>query len=316
MALNKAKQVKNDEFYTLLQDIIDEIAQHPDYIKHFENKIVLMNCDDPEWSSFVSFFIKFFNKLKLKKIVSTHYNKDGSPSYKLEWSGEKINGNAVNMIKTELKGNGDFRSEECVELLKEADIIVTNPPFSDQLPVCLINLCLEHNKKFVFIGDENMGSYKNVFPLFKNGQIFMGYTKPKEFLTPSGDKQKFGNKAWFTNLELDKHHEELTLTKNYKGNESKYPKYANYDAIEVEDLKSIPKDYWGVMGVPITYLSQHCNEQFEMIEHCEPAIKLDDLKAMPKYKLYPSRQIKVNGVVCQKRYHRILIKRKKVKEEA
>ena len=124
--LRKAKEVKNDEFYTQLDDIVKEIAQHKDYVRHFQGKTVLCNCDDPEWSSFVEFFRKFFKKLGLKKMICTHYEKDGSPSYKLEWSGEKINGDTVNMIKTPLKGNGDFRSGECIELLKEADIVVTN----------------------------------------------------------------------------------------------------------------------------------------------------------------------------------------------
>ena len=128
--LHKAKEVKNDEFYTRLEDIEAEISQHKDYVRQFEGKTVLCNCDDPEWSNFFQFFKLHFKQLKLKKLITTHYNKDGSPSYKLEWDGEMLNDDMVNLVKTPLSGNGDFRSDECVEILKEADIIVTNPPIS------------------------------------------------------------------------------------------------------------------------------------------------------------------------------------------
>ena len=161
--LKRAQAAKNDEFYTQLEDIVLEIAQHPDYVKHFEGKTVFCNCDDPEWSNFVEFFRKFFKKLKLKKMIATHYTHDGSPSYKLEWYGEKINGDTVNLIKTPLKGNGDFRSEECIELLKEADIVVTNPPFS--LFREYIAQLMEYNKKFIIIGNKNAITYKEFFPL-------------------------------------------------------------------------------------------------------------------------------------------------------
>lgn len=274
--LRKAKEEKNDEFYTQIEDIVEEIAQHKDYIKHFEGKTVFCNCDDPEWSAFVEFFRKFFKKLKLKKMIATHYNKDGSPSYKLEWYGEKINGDTVNMIKTPLKGNGDFRSDECIELLKESDIVVTNPPFS--LFREYVAQLEEYQKKFVILGSMNAIAYKEFFPSLKDAKVFIGYnTGSKKFrvandfnntstFVENGIKYaKFGNICWYTNLDIDKVHEPLILTKNYKGNEDKYPKYENFDAIDVGEIAMIPKDYFGMMGVPITFLAQYCPEQFEII---------------------------------------------------
>ena len=277
--LRKAKEAKNDEFYTQLDDIVAEIAQHKDYVRQFQGKTVFCNCDDPEWSSFVEFFRKFFKKLGLKKMICTHYEKDGSPSYKLEWSGEKINGDTVNMIKTPLKGDGDFRSEECIELLKEADIVVTNPPFS--LFREYVAQLMEYNKKFVILGNMNAVAYKDFFPYLKDGSVQAGYgfNKTMEFIMP--DEYELKGKAfidekgrkhgfvpamsWYTNLDLDKAHEPLILTKNYVGNEGKYPNYYNYDAIDVGSVADIPKDYYGKMGVPITYMSAHCAEQFEIV---------------------------------------------------
>ena len=291
--LRKAKAARNDNFFTRIEDIIAEIAQHKDYVKQFEGKVVLCNCDDPEWSAFVEFFRKFFHKLKLKKMISTHYNEDGSPSYMLEWSGEKINGDTVNMIKKPLKGNGDFRSEECIELLKEADIIVTNEPFS--LFREYTNLLYKYSKQFAIIGSMNAIAYKEFFPRLRDGEAFIGYTNPKEFKQPDGTMKKFGNICWYTNLNLDKSHEPLILTKNYKGNEEKYPKYDNYDAIECNKVANIPKDYFpcwydcphageckyaktegrgealcespcnGEIGVPITVLSDFCPDQMEAL---------------------------------------------------
>lgn len=265
--LRKAKEEKNDEFYTQMDDIIAEIVQHPDYVKHFKGKTVLCNCDDPEWSAFVQFFIRFFPKLGIKKMISTHYTKDGSPSYKLEWSGEKMNGDTINMIKTPLKGDGDFRSDECIELLKASDIIVTNPPFS--LYREYVEVLEKYDKKFIIIGNKNSIAYKEIFPLLKEGKMFVGYNAGhgtmKFSTTPGGKATRAVPSYWFTNLDIDKVHEPLQLTKLYKGNESHYPKYDNYDAIEVSKVTDIPKDYMGVMGVPITFMSYACLEQFNII---------------------------------------------------
>ena len=160
--LRKAKEVKNDEFYTRLEDIEAEISQHKDYVRQFEGKTVLCNCDDPEWSNFFVFFKLHFKQLKLKKLITTHFKKDGSPSYKLEWEGEMLGDDMVNLVKTPLIGNGDFRSPECVEILKECDIVCTNPPFS--LFREFVELILTHNKQFLIIGNQNAITYKEIFP--------------------------------------------------------------------------------------------------------------------------------------------------------
>ena len=306
--LKKAKKAKNDEFYTQLQDIVDEIAQHSDYVKQFEGKTVLMNCDDPEWSSFVEFFRKFFKKLKLKKIIATHYNPDGSPSYKLEWYGEKIHGDTVNMIKTPLKGNGDFNSEECIELLKEADIVVTNPPFSKFRQ--FLSLLMEYNKKFLIIGSMNAISYKEVFPLIKENKLWLGYNYVKEFIQPDGTIKKFGNILWYTNLDIDKRHEPLILTKNYKGNEDRYPKYDNYDAINCDKVADIPKDYFGVVGVPITFLDHYCSEQFLILD-ARNYTNINRLRGKTTM-LIKDKDGSING---KPKYARILIQRVPEKKE-
>ncbi len=312
-SLTKAKENKNDEFYTRLDDIEAEISSHPDYVKHFKDKVVLCNCDDPESSNFYEFFRLHFKQLGIKKLIATHYNapiveteerpvldkkgnpkkdKDGNPktetviiketvvpSYKLEWYGEMLNDDTINLIKTPLNGNGDFRSEECVELLKEADIVVTNPPFS--LYREYVAQLVEYGKKFVILGNMNSITYKEIFPLLKKNSIRAGYefNKTMEFIMPdhyelkgsayvdeNGKKHGFvPAMCWFTNLDLDKNHELLPLTKNYKGNEQKYPKYDNYDAIEVSKITDIPKDYYEMMGVPITFLAKYNPDQFEII---------------------------------------------------
>lgn len=262
--LTRAKEKKDDEFYTLPGSIEAEIGSHADYARHFKGKTVLCNCDNSEWSSFYVFFRQHFRQLGLKKVITTHFNRDGSPSYKLEWDGEMLGSDTVNMIRTPLDGDGDFRSEECVRLLKEADIVCTNPPFSIARE-SFIPLLFEHGKQFAIIGDLNWVTYKNVFPLIRDNKMWFGYTGVKEFKTPDGNTRKFGNKLWFTNLDLDKNHEELPLTKNYRGNERNYPRYDNYDAIEVRKVAEIPKDYYGMMGVPISFLSSYSPEQFEIM---------------------------------------------------
>lgn len=245
--LRKAKEEKNDEFYTQLSDIEAEISSHPDYVRQFQGKVVLCNCDDPEWSNFFLFFKLHFKQLGLKKLITTHYNKDGSPSYKIEWSGEILNEDTINMIKTPLEGDGDFRSEECIELLKEADIVVTNPPFS--LFREYVALLIEHDKKFIILGNINAVSYKEFFPLIKDGKVWAGYSFNKTMLFEVGEGYSYDSKAsekigdgkhygkvpmiaWFTNLDIDRVHDAMPLTKNYQGNENKYPTYDNYNAIE------------------------------------------------------------------------------------
>ena len=260
--LIKAKKEKNDEFYTQLPDIEKELGH---YKKHFKNKIVFCNCDDPEESNFWNYFALNFEFLGLKKLISTHFDKE-KPSYKLEIMKDvnkdgKIN--KLDTIKTKLKQNGDFRSPECVELLKEADIIVTNPPFS--LFREYVAQLVEYKKKFIIIGNKNAINCKEIFPLLKNNNIWLGYTSPKEFLQPDGKitKKVTGLCRWFTNLTHNKRNEDLILYKKYTKKD--YPKYDNYNAININKVKDIPIDYEGVMGVPITFLDKFNPEQFEII---------------------------------------------------
>lgn len=257
--LHAAKTAKNDEFYTRFDDINFEInlAEHG-YRPFFKDKVVYCNCDDPEESNFWKFFKTRFNGLKLKKLISTHYDQEGKSSYKLEYDGERV-------VKTELEGNGDFRSPECVELLKESDIVVTNPPFS--LFRDFIGLLMEYNKKFAIIGNMNAITYKEVFPLIKENKIWLGYSQPKIFIQPDGSEKKFGNILWYTNLDIPKRHEPMLLGWKFeKGLEMGiYQKYDNYDAYNVDKVCQIPRDYDGVLGVPITFLDKYCPEQFEIL---------------------------------------------------
>lgn len=257
--LHAAKTAKNDEFYTRFDDINFEInlAEHG-YRPFFKDKVVYCNCDDPEESNFWKFFKARFNGLKLKKLISTHYDQEGKSSYKLEYDGERV-------VKTELEGNGDFRSPECVELLKESDVVVTNPPFS--LFRDFIGLLMEYNKKFAIIGNMNAITYKEVFPLIKENKIWLGYSQPKIFIQPDGSEKKFGNILWYTNLDIPKRHEPMLLGWKFeKGLEMGiYQKYDNYDAYNVDKVCQIPRDYDGVLGVPITFLDKYCPEQFEIL---------------------------------------------------
>ena len=233
-SMQAAKVNKNDEFYTRLEDIEDEISMHEDYVRQFEGKTVLCNCDDPEWSNFFLFFRLHFKQLKLKKVIFTHYEMNGSPSYKLEWDGSYIGYDTLNLIKTPLKGNGDFRSPECVALLDECDIVVTNPPFS--LFREFVGLLVEHKKDFVIIGNMNSCTTKDIFPLMKEGKIKAGYSfnATLTFSVPESyrydeketkriaDGKRYGKVpgiGWYTTFELDKYNEELPLCCQYEGQE-------------------------------------------------------------------------------------------------
>ena len=259
--LHAAKVNKNDEFYTRFEDINFEInlVEHG-YRPFFKDKVVYCNCDDPEESNFWKFFKARFNGLKLKKLISTHYDQEGKSSYKLEYDGERV-------TKSELDGSGDFRSPECVELLKESDIVVTNPPFS--LFREFVALLMKYEKKFVIIGNKNAITYKEIFPLIKDNKVWLGYTSPNEFIIPGGEitKQVTGLCRWYTNLEIPKRHEPMLLGGSYERGSKKgmFPKYDNYDAINVDRVCDIPEDYDGVMGVPITFLDKYCPEQFEIV---------------------------------------------------
>lgn len=247
--LNLAKQKKDDEFYTLFEDIEKEL-QH--YKKHLKNKIIYCNCDDPDFSNFYGFFSLNFKKLGIKKLITTHYTKD-SNSYKVEMIDEN-----EEPLKTNLKGDGDFRSKECLEILKEADIIITNPPFS--LFREFIDKLTEYNKDFLIIGSKNSLTYKNTFKLFKENKIKTGITQPKFFITPLQEK-KGVNACWFTNLEQNFKKE----IKSIKKFDNSYQTYDNHDAIEISKLKDFPVNYEKTMGVPITYLEKHDPEKYELL---------------------------------------------------
>ena len=254
--LHKAKDAKNDEFYTQLTDVAKELMH---YKAHFKDKIVFCNCDDPTWSAFWKYFHLNFAELGLKKLISTHYDREEA-TYKMEYTGGDDNDIEVG-VKTPLEGNGDFRNQECLDLLDECDIVVTNPPFS--LFREYVAVLMEHEKKFLIIGNKNAITYKEFFPLLKNDEVWIGCTNVKEFLQPDGSIKKFGNIGWFTNLDVAKRHEKLILWKHYTSEE--YPKYDNYDAINVNKVSEIPCDYDGVMGVPITFLDKYNPDQFEII---------------------------------------------------
>lgn len=268
--LSKAKSAKNDEFYTQMTDIEKELRH---YKEHFKNKIIFCNCDDPEWSNFWRYFELNFDHLGLKKLISTHFDRE-KPSYKLELYRD-IDG-SLKTLKTSLKQNGDFRSEECVEMLKECDVVVTNPPFS--LFREYVGLLMEYGKKFVILGNMNAITYKEIFPLIKDNKIWPGYgfNKTMEFEVPENYKAKRiaenGKRytkvpaiTWYTNLDIKKRHEPLILYREYHGHEDEYPHYDNYDAINVDKTKDIPMDYIDVMGVPISFLDKFCPEQFEIV---------------------------------------------------
>ncbi len=304
--LHLARRQKRDEFYTQLSDIENELSH---YKEHFQGKVVYCNCDDPFESNFFKYFAAKFHELGIKKLVATGYADSPIQGEQLplhEIEGLKKNGvrpyrtdiiqvrdfdgdGAVGLSDVEyllrhdsyaadfLAGNGDFRSEESVELLKQADIVVTNPPFS--MFRQYVAQLMEHRKKFIIIGPWNAVTYKEIFPLLKENRFWLGYgfaAGNAYFSVPSGTAEyaagvydektglvKFRNVTWFTNLDHSKRHEELILYRKYTPEE--YPRYDNYDAINVDRIQDIPKDYFGAMGVPITFLAKHNPDQFEIV---------------------------------------------------
>ena len=280
--LKSAKKNKNDEFYTQLSDIEKELAH---YKQHFKGKTVLCNCDDPRVSNFFHYFAYNFEHLGLKRLITTCYKNqerdlfsqnDSESAIWLEYFGDK-NGNRIPDPEEigihNLKGDGDFRSKECIELLKQADIVVTNPPFS--LFREYVAQLVEYDKKFLIIGNKNAVTYKEIFSLFKENKIRIGYRNMNSDFwleVPEGnsfEKVENGKKVkhimacWYTNLPTTKQEEVLVLYKKYTPEE--YPKYDNYDAIDVSKVTDIPQDYNGVIGVPITFLDKYNPEQFEIV---------------------------------------------------
>ena len=320
--LKSAKKNKNDEFYTQLSDIEKELAH---YKQHFKGKTVLCNCDDPRVSNFFHYFAYNFEHLGLKRLITTCYKNqerdlfsqnDSESAIWLEYFGDK-NGNRIPDPEEigihNLKGDGDFRSKECIELLKQADIVVTNPPFS--LFREYVAQLVEYDKKFLIIGNVNAISYKECFSLIKENKLWLGasiHSGDREFGVPDSypltaasfrideNGRKFirvKGVRWFTNLDYKERHEDLILYKQYSPEE--YPKYDNYEAINVDKTSDIPQDYFGEMGVPITFLDKYNPEQFEIVGQMATT-KVDDYNFGYPY---------VNG---KKIYARILIRRRNV----
>lgn len=247
--LTKAKKAKCDEFYTQYADIEKELQYY-----NFEDKIVYCNCDHPIQSNFVKYFCDNYHKLKLKGLISTFYSEEGK-SFVYRYDGLKES-------KKGLNGNGSYDSEEYLKLLEECDVVVTNPPFS--LFREYVAQLMEYGKKFLIIGNMNAVTYKEIFPYIKNNELWLGMNWIKDFVQPNGEIKKFGNICWYTNIDHKKHNEPLDLYRKYDA--TAYPKYDNYDAIEVSKVADIPIDYKGVMGVPITFLYKYNPSQFEIVK--------------------------------------------------
>ena len=370
-ALNKAAKAKQDEFYTQLSDIENELKH---YKQHFKGKVVFCNCDDPYESNFFKYFAMNFNSLGLKKLITTCYatspvigkefqyyiDKQGQLSfvqdennvpveqdkkpYKVEITEVQDNNGdgRVDLSDVEyllrdncnsmtlLNGDGDFRSEECIELLKQADIVVTNPPFS--LFREYVAQLIEYNKNFLIIGNQNAITYKEVFPLFMENKIWLGYKsgdmafavpddyeprKTRYWVDKNGQKwRSMGNICWYTNLDIQKRHENLILYKHYTPDE--YPKYDNYDAINVNKVSEIPCDYYENMGVPVTYMDKHNPDQFELVgadyQVAEPVDLGSGKRGTGRFYLQKGLDKSVNSADDQtdrqRLYCRIVIKRK------
>lgn len=324
--LTKAKRNKKDEFYTQLSDIEKELRHYKD---HFFDKHIFCNCDDPEFSNFWRFFALNFNQLGLKRLTSTHYEENGQ-SYRLDIYRDvpeeaknkptflTMEGSEADLplgYITKLEENGDFRSKESIEILKDCDIVVTNPPFS--LFREYIAQLMEYDKKFIIIGHQNAITYKEVFPYIRNNQIWLGYGFSgnaghfinhhyEDYATASNHIQgmiRVSGVVWFTNLDLSKRHEELVLYKSYSPEE--YPDYDNYDAVEVSKVVEIPFDFDGVMGVPITFMNKYNPDQFEIIGCTESEGRgFSNGLWDENFKI---TQPLING---EKKYKRLFIKRK------
>ena len=312
--LHKAKKAKKDEFYTQLHDIENETKHYKD---QFRGKTVYCNCDDPTISKFYHYFSYNFEFLGLKKLIATCYrNTDpdmfskgiSEKAVKLEYygfrDGERVP-NKADIVKTELEGDGDFRSDECIEILKEADIVVTNPPFS--LFRDYVAQLVEHNKQFLIVGPMGAITYKGIFPLMRDNKLWLGCTAVKEFKKPCGEIQKFGNICWFTNMLHKSRNEPIKLFRRYYP--KNYPVYENYDAIEVNRVADIPEDYYGYMGVPVSFMNKYCPEQFEIYGATE-----SDGKGFSRKLWNPESGVTHAMVNGKKVFKRFFIKRKGVKQ--
>lgn len=281
---DNAKKNKNDEFYTRIEDIEKELDHYKEY---FRGKTIFCNCDDPRISNFFKYFALNYNNFGIKKIISTCYKNQDVDLFSqnecekavyIEYTGNPDDPTSTDFSTIEvreLKGDGDFRSTECIELLKQADIVVTNPPFSlfREYVAQLIN----YDKKFIIVGHQNAISYKEIFSLIKENKLWLGYgfkggaahfinTHYEDYASAGDHKEgmiRVSGVVWFTNIDIKKRHEELILYKTYS--EKEFPNYINYDAINVDKSTDIPMDYDGIIGVPITFLDKYSPDQFEII---------------------------------------------------
>jgi hypothetical protein len=334
--LHSAKAGKKDEFYTQLDDIEKELRHYKD---HFQGKVVLCNCDDPRMSNFFKYFSNNFEHLGLKKLIATCFKsqeRDLFSKFDSETAIYQIYNGVVNDERKpnpenigvfNFEGDGDFRSQECVELLKQADIVVTNPPFS--LFREFVGQLVEYDKKFLIIGNKNSITYKEVFKIIKDNKMWVGNTpmgtdmlfdipinsanelisKNKEgsgYKIVNGIVKGRAQAAWFTNMDFKGRHEDLMLYKKYSPEE--YPKYDNYDAINVNITKDIPADYKGAMGVPITFLDKYNPDQFEILGMSASAGYNKEVVGIPFLGEKDARPL-ING---KNTYARILIKNKKL----
>ena len=334
--LHAANKAKKDEFYTQLVDIENELKH---YKEHFKNKVVLCNCDDPRISNFFHYFSYNFEQLGLKKLITTCYKNQERDLFSqnnseraiwLEYTGDR-NGNRVpdpeEIGINYLKGDGDFRSEECINLLKQADIVVTNPPFS--LFREYVAQLMKYEKKFVIVGNINAISYKEIFPLIKENKLWVGYgfNLSMVFKTNYNNELEANRKyviskgfdpnegfvktpavCWFTNLDIQKRHEDLILFKRY--NSQEHLKYDNYDAIECCPVTEIPMDYYGFMGVPITFLDKYNPEQFEIVGICAGNSRLNKFYGIVPYVPHTEDRGGCAVLNGKRVYVRFLIRRK------
>ena len=351
-SLRSANKAKNDEFYTQYEDIQFELNN---YTEHFKDKTVLCNCDDPFESNFCKFFLRNFNYLGLKRLICTSYVSStiiGTQMTLFDYLDEPVqkgngyvmditempmaNGRGVSdddiekLLKSKkrgvkkLTGDGDFRSNECIEYLKQADIVVTNPPFS--LFRDFIGLLIKYNKKFIILGNQNAITYQEIFPYLKDNIIWLGNKsgdmsfavpdsyearKTRFWIDKTGQKwRSLGNICWYTNIDHKKRHEKLILYCKYYGHEKNYPKFDNYDAINVNKVSEIPVDYEGVMGVPITFLNKYNPDQFEVINALNRYVLIGNEEVNENIRIRHSHACNINGKAT---YYRILIKRRRKK---
>ena len=331
-SLHSARRDRNDEFYTQRTDIENELKH---YKNHFKGKVVYCNCDDPRVSEFTKFFLVKFRDYGLRKLIATCYRNTNPDLFTSE---AEDHGASIMVADAEsaasggvvetLDGNGDFRSFECVGLLKQADIVVTNPPFS--LFREYVAQLIKHEKKFLIIGNKNAITYKEIFPLIKENKMWIGSTPmskdllfdvPEIVAKELKEKKKKGSSykiidgvikgrsqsIWFTNLNHKRRQEELMLCERYHDNPQGYPKYDNYDAIEVGKTKLIPEDYFVAMGVPITFLDKYCPEQFEILD-------ANDYRLNPNKTPYKSHGLikdKDGAIRGKPTYARIVIRRRR-----